>query len=67
VPFSAGLRSYRNAWLNWRTMPFGLMVLLQSFYLTEISRYEYLKGYFSGWLFPTDAQRLGRQKLRDTI
>jgi hypothetical protein len=46
-------------------MPFGIMVLLHSFYLTELSRYQYLKGYFSGWLFPTAAQKEGRKRLSD--
>ena len=66
-PLSAGLRSYRNAWRNWRRMSFGLIVLFHSIYLTELSRYQYLKGYFKGWLFSTVAQRQGRKKLSDSI
>lgn len=65
IPLSTGLRSYKNAWRNWKKMPFGFMVLLHSFYLTEISRYQYLKGYFSGWLFPTAAQKEGRKRFSD--
>lgn len=65
LPLSTGLRSYRNAWRNWKKMSFGSRVLLHSFYLIELSRYEYLKGYLRGWLFPTKAQREGRKQLWD--
>lgn len=64
LPLAFGLRSYKNAWTNWVGLKkFGFSTLLASFRLIEISRYQYLKGYFSGWLFPTAAQAAGRQKL----
>jgi glycosyltransferase involved in cell wall biosynthesis len=65
LPLSFGLRSYRHAYRNWSKMNYGLMVLLHSFRLIEMSRYQYLKGYFKGWLFGTEAQREGRKSLKD--
>jgi hypothetical protein len=46
-------------------MDFGITVLFHSFYLIELSRYQYLKAYFKGWLFPTRAQAEGRKLLSD--
>jgi hypothetical protein len=46
-------------------MPYGTGVLFNCFRLIELSRWQYLKGYFSGWLFPTTAQREGRKALTD--
>ena len=64
IPLSFGLRSYKNAYKNWKNLKkFGPMVLLASFWLVERSRWFYLKGYFKGWLFPTSAQREGRKNL----
>jgi len=64
IPLSFGLRSYRNAYRNWKHLNrFGLGVLFASFRLVELSRWYYLKGYFKGWLTPTPAQREGREKL----
>ena len=64
-PLSFGFRSYRRAWENWKSMPYGTGVLFNCFRLIELSRWQYLKGYFSGWLFPTTAQREGRKALTD--
>jgi glycosyltransferase involved in cell wall biosynthesis len=64
IPLSFGLRSYRNAYHNWKHLNrFGFGVLLASFRLVELSRWYYLKGYFKGWLTPKPAQREGREKL----
>lgn len=63
IPLSAGLRSYRNAWRNWKGMKFGFKVLLNSWYLIEISRFSYLKAYLKGWLLASPAQREGRKKV----
>jgi glycosyltransferase involved in cell wall biosynthesis len=64
-PLSFGLRSYRNAYRNWRNLKenYGIGVLFGSFRLIELSRWQYLKGYFKGWLTPTPAQKEGRKKL----
>ena len=63
-PLSFGLRSYKNNFRNWKKQSrFGFSTLLASFWLTELSRLQYLKGYFKGWLFPTEAQSTGRKKL----
>ena len=64
LPLSFGLRSYKNAFRNWRKLKgFGLSDLFSSFRLIEISRLQYLKGYWKGWLTPTLAQAEGRKKL----
>jgi glycosyltransferase involved in cell wall biosynthesis len=64
-PLSLGFRSYRRALENWKSMQYGTAVLFNCFRLIELSRWQYLKGYFSGWLFPTTAQREGRKALTD--
>lgn len=65
IPLSFGLRSYKNASKNYRQLKtgFGLGILLTAFRLIEMSRYQYLRGYFKGWLFPTKDQEEGRQTL----
>jgi hypothetical protein len=65
VPLSFGLRSYKNAYRNWKNLKnnFGIRELFAAFWLIELSRWQYLKGYFSGWLFPKPAQSVGRAKL----
>ncbi|HRH34336.1 MAG TPA: glycosyltransferase [Catalimonadaceae bacterium] len=69
VPLSFGLRSYKNAWKNWRNlkMGYGPGVLFTAFRLIELSRWQYLKGYFKGWLFPKPGQTEGRNKLEGII
>jgi len=64
-PLSFGLRSYRNAYRNWKSISkkYGISVLLASFRLIELSRWYYLKGYWKGWLFPKPEQAEGRKKL----
>ena len=65
LPLSFGLRSYRHAWRNWKKMPYGTGILINCFRLIEMSRWQYLKGYFKGWLFPSPAQKEGRKALTD--
>jgi glycosyltransferase involved in cell wall biosynthesis len=66
-PLGVGLRSYSNAWKNFKNIgarkKYGISVLLASFRLIELSRWQYLKGYWKGWLFPKPAQAEGRKKL----
>jgi glycosyltransferase involved in cell wall biosynthesis len=64
LPLSFGLRSYKNAFKNWKHLKrFGLFNLIDAFRLIEISRLQYLKGYWKGWLNPTKIQAEGRNKL----
>lgn len=69
IPLSFGLRSYKNAWKNWRNLKkgYGLGVLFTAFRLIEQSRWQYLKGYLKGWLFPKPGQAEGRKKLAGII
>lgn len=64
-PLSFGLRSYRNAYRNWKNLKkgYGIDVLLASFWLIELSRWNYLKGYWKGWLFASEDQVKGRKEL----
>ncbi len=66
IPLSFGLRSYKNAWRNWRNpaIAFGLGSLPGAFWLIEMSRWQYLKGYWKGWLFPKPGQAAARRKLQ---
>lgn len=69
APLSLGLRSYKNAWKNWRQLPqnYGLGILFFAFRLIEMSRWQYLKGYWSGWLFARPDQVEGRKKLKGIV
>lgn len=63
-PFA--FRSYRRAIGNWqglRGQGYGWMDLLAAFYLTELSRIQYLYGYVKGWLFSPARVKQERQKL----
>jgi glycosyltransferase involved in cell wall biosynthesis len=54
LPLSFGLRSYKNAFKNWKNLRrFGLLNLIDAFRLIEISRLKYKKGYWKGSLAPT--------------
>lgn len=68
IPLSFGLRSYKNAWRNWKAIApekgYGIGILFSCFRLIEQSRWQYLKGYFKGWLNPKDGVREGRAKLQ---
>jgi len=64
IPLSFGLRSYKNAYRNWKGIKkMGFMDLINAFRLIEKSRLNYLNGYWKGWLHPTQAQAEGRKKL----
>lgn len=60
VPFLFGLRSYKSSfdsWLKYRSKKYGLEVLLYSFYLIELTRWYYFKGYIKGRFFATQYQK----------
>ncbi|MEQ9299439.1 MAG: glycosyltransferase [Cyclobacteriaceae bacterium] len=71
LPLSFGLRSYRNAWRNYQGLKgeydLSLIDYLNSLYLTEISRWSYLKGYVTGWLFASDKVKEGRKRLKGVV
>jgi glycosyltransferase involved in cell wall biosynthesis len=68
IPLSFGLRSYKNAWKNWQSLgKFGISTLIQSFWLIELSRWQYLKGYWKGWLFASEKQKQGRAKIEGLL
>ncbi len=59
-------RSYRRAFGNWQKLkPQGYSIgdLLAAFYLTELSRLQYLYGYCKGWLFSPAFRKEARRKL----
>ena len=60
-----GWRSHYWAWRNWRGLwknaRFG--ILPAAWWLIELSRWQYLRGYFKGWLWANDAQKRGRKLL----
>lgn len=71
LPLSFGLRSYRNAWRNYQGLKgeydLSLIDYLNSLYLAEISRWSYLKGYVTGWLFASDKVKEGRKRLKGVV
>lgn len=71
LPLSFGLRNYRNAWKNYVGLKgeYSLTLgdYLNSLYLTEISRWSYLKGYVKGWLFAPDKVKEERKRLKGVV
>lgn len=52
VVTSIGLRSYKNAYLNWKFLKqknFSISIFLASLWQLELSRIAYIKGYISGY------------------
>lgn len=70
IPFIFGLRSYKNAfksWLRFRSNKYNVSTLLYSFYLVEITRFNYLKGYLKGLSKKTEEQEIGLKKLKTAL
>ena len=67
-PFLAfGLRSYRHARKNFRLLKaegYTRQDLRNAFYLIEVTRLYYMRGYVQGWLFAPKRVREGRAKFK---
>src|SRR5208282_4984240 len=66
----AGLRSYVRAvrqWWRMKSPQFNPSVLLSCFWMIEITRFNYLRGYTTGWLGRDKKQKELAQKLRAEI
>jgi glycosyltransferase involved in cell wall biosynthesis len=75
IPYTLGilflglisLRSYYWAFKNWlrlKSSKYNLWVLFFSFYLIELSRWQYLKGYIKGYFFSSLDQKKESKKLK---
>lgn len=70
LPSSIGLRSYKNAWKNWRSLrsgKYGFAVFLNALVQIECSRWMYIKGYVNGLLDRDPKKIKGRQVLWATL
>lgn len=57
LSFVPGLRSYFHSFKNWlfyRSGKYNLKVLLFSFLLIEVTRYNYIKGFIKGYFFSSE-------------
>lgn len=67
VPFLIGLRSYLFAFKRWsafKHLPgYGLSVLFGCFWMIEVTRRFYIRGYLKGWLQARPDQKEARKKL----
>lgn len=62
-----GLRSYVRAYKNYaalRPKNYTLFDLKNAFYLVEITRWYYIRGYVQGWLLAPERVRAGRAKFK---
>ncbi len=71
LPFSPGLRSYKNAFARWQKFKtsegYSFDVLLACFRMIEVTRRFYLKGYFKGYFKSTPKQKAEAIKLNTYI
>ncbi|MDQ3536559.1 MAG: glycosyltransferase [Bacteroidota bacterium] len=70
IPFLFGLRSYKNAFQNWiqfKSKKYNLTILLYTFYLVEITRFHYIKGYLKGLFNRTEEQKIGQKTLNASL
>lgn len=61
-----GLRSYIRAIRNMLSInnpKYGAKYLPLAFWMIETQRFAYIKNYIKGWLFKSDSQKQGQQKL----
>lgn len=67
VPLAAGFRSYVRyfkIWLRLRSDNYNIPVFIYGFYLLELTRIYYLKGYFKGRYRSTEKVKQESEKLR---
>lgn len=71
LPFSLGLRSYKNALNRWQkfkvTDGYDFKVLLACFRMVEVTRRFYLKGYFKGYFKSSPKQKAAAAQLNTYI
>lgn len=68
--FAMGFRPYRFAYNRWsqaKPTHKTFKNLMGCFYMIEVTRWHYIRGYVKGWLFGTPAQKQARQSLRTQI
>jgi glycosyltransferase involved in cell wall biosynthesis len=67
IPALIGLRSYRNVYINWKkhkSPEYNAKVLLNAFLQVELSRAQYLKGFFKGYFRINNDIKNGRTELK---
>ncbi|MBC7451305.1 MAG: glycosyltransferase, partial [Cytophagales bacterium] len=67
LPFCIGFRSYIRhikVWCRLRSEKYNLKVFLYSLYLLELTRYQYLKGYYKGYVQSPAFRKEGALKLK---
>jgi hypothetical protein len=67
IPLAAGFRSYVRyckIWLRLRSGNYNFSVFIYGFYLIELTRIYYLKGYFKGRYRSTEKVKQESEKLR---
>jgi len=70
TPSFLGLRSYYYAFKNWvslRSKKYHIGVFLFSLLVIEITRFNYIKGYFKGYFFSTIDQRREAESLKQIL
>jgi glycosyltransferase involved in cell wall biosynthesis len=70
ILFSPGLRSYYNAFKNWKTVKsdkYNFSIFLHALWQLELSRQMYLKGYIRGLLDKDPQKAEGRSKLWEVL
>ncbi|CAN5399948.1 hypothetical protein BH23BAC1_BH23BAC1_21210 [soil metagenome] len=53
--------------MRFRSEKYDWNTLLYSFYIIEVTRFNYIKGYLKGLLEKTEVQEIGLKKLKTTL
>lgn len=70
IVFLPGFKSYLYAFKMWRkykSAKYDFRVFLQSLYLIELSRWNYIKGYIKGYVFKPKHKKVPAKKLRSFL
>jgi glycosyltransferase involved in cell wall biosynthesis len=66
ISFRSYSWSFKN-WLKLRSPKYNLSALLYSFYLIELSRWNYLKGYVKGYFFSPEIKKHESLRLKEML
>jgi glycosyltransferase involved in cell wall biosynthesis len=66
ISFRSYSWSFRN-WLKLRSAKYNLKALLYSFYLIELSRWYYLRGYIKGYFFSPSIKKQESNRLKEML
>ncbi|TDH20834.1 glycosyltransferase [Segetibacter sp. 3557_3] len=70
LPLAAGMRSYisyTSCWLRFRSKKYDFPTYVYGFYLLDATRFSYIKGYLTGYLYSSDLQKEEAKALKKRL